>query len=247
MSKATIDYEAMPTAEETVNWNLTSARRKLLAKIVNKPREYETFGPDASELRWLSKYGVVALAYPDKKQQEAPLWRATAAGYGLMAQPLPDYLQKEAATYFRARNWGRVDRCPTQNCANCRKDYTPVASARLDCCPACVLAALSQEQTHFTDLRFAQDGGGRVGWASTDPGKTKHHYYDASGKSQCNYQRQHGPLHFHEGPGLPHGVECCSACNLALAKEKQPRPARKAVARASKPTPPADSAQLSLF
>ncbi len=32
----------------------------------------------------------------------------------------------------------------TQACANCRADYTPVAGAQSDCCPACVLAALSK-------------------------------------------------------------------------------------------------------
>ncbi len=240
-----IDYEAMPTAEETVNWNLTSARRKLLAKIIDKPREYETFGPDAGELRWLSKYGVVDLVYTDKKKQQAPLWRATAAGYGLMAQPLPDYLQKDAATYFRARNWGRVDRCPTQACANCRKDYTPVASARLDCCPTCVLAALSNEQAHFTEVRFEQDGAGREGWASTAPGRTKYHHYGADGKSKCSYQKQHGPLHFAPDPKQLTPEECCSSCDLHLLKAKQPEPPRP-VPTIPKPTRQAGT-QLQLF
>jgi hypothetical protein len=62
----------------------------------------------------------------------------------------------------------------------------------------------------------------RVGWASTKPGKTKYHYYGADGKSQCNYERQPGPLHFADDPGQLAASDCCSSCDLHLLKAKHP-------------------------
>lgn len=97
---------------------------------------------------------------------------------------------------------------------------------------------------HLADVRFEQDGGGREGWASTDPGKTKYHHYDAAGKSQCSYQRQQGPLHFADKLGQLQPKQCCSACDLALHKQHKPEGPRL-----KKPKAPAASSvtQLSLF
>lgn len=60
------------------------------------------------------------------------------------------------------------------------------------------------------------------GWASTKPGKTKYHHYDAKGKSKCNYERQPGPLHFAPDPSKLSANECCSACDLHILKAKHP-------------------------
>jgi hypothetical protein len=62
----------------------------------------------------------------------------------------------------------------------------------------------------------------REGWASTKPGQTKYHHYDAKGKSKCNYERQPGPLHYAPDPAQLTAQDCCSACDLAILKVKHP-------------------------
>ena len=174
MSKSAIDYDAMPSPEEAGQWDLNTSQRKLVAKIVNKPQVYETFGPDAPELRLLCSRGIVETLYPDKKQREVPVWHATAVGCGLMAQALPDRLKKHAAAYFRARNLHRTDRPdPRQGWASTKPGQTkyhyydrkgistcsyqrelgplhyaenPGQLTPAECCSSCDLALLKAEQ-----------------------------------------------------------------------------------------------------
>lgn len=52
----------------------------------------------------------------------------------------------------------------------------------------------------------------QIGWASTTPGRTKYHFYQADGNSLCSYQRQPGALHF----AMPRDLQqkqFCEACN----------------------------------
>ncbi|MDO7853176.1 hypothetical protein [Hymenobacter convexus] len=52
----------------------------------------------------------------------------------------------------------------------------------------------------------------QIGWASTKPGRTKYHFYQATGESLCNYHRQPGELHF----AMPRDLQprqFCEACN----------------------------------
>ena len=68
-----------------------------------------------------------------------------------------------------------------------------------------------------TSTKIKQDG-----WASTNPGQTKYHYYEA-GSSLCNYGRKPGELTFldtKEEPAL-----ACSSC--ALHREKAAKAAKR--------------------
>jgi hypothetical protein len=52
----------------------------------------------------------------------------------------------------------------------------------------------------------------QIGWASTKPGRTKYHFYQANGESLCSYQRQPGALHF-AMPSVLQPRQFCEACN----------------------------------
>ena len=52
----------------------------------------------------------------------------------------------------------------------------------------------------------------QIGWASTKPGRTKYHFYQADGTSLCSYQRQPGALHF-ALPSALSPAQFCEACN----------------------------------
>jgi hypothetical protein len=52
----------------------------------------------------------------------------------------------------------------------------------------------------------------QIGWASTKPGRTKYHFYLATGASLCSYQRQPGALHF-AMPSALQPRQFCEACN----------------------------------
>ena len=88
------------------------------------------------------------------------------------------------------------------------------------------------------------NGIGYGGWASTKPGQTKYHHYDAQGVSKCSYQRQPGPLHFHPDPKQLTAQECCSSCDLHILKAEQ---AAKRAAPKPKPAAAPLPSQLSLF
>lgn len=50
-------------------------------------------------------------------------------------------------------------------------------------------------------------------WASTRPGQTKYHYYDADGQSLCSYERKADTLTPWGDPGrIP--PDACSSCKL---------------------------------
>ena len=61
----------------------------------------------------------------------------------------------------------------------------------------------------------------KAGWASTNPGKTKYHYYEG-GSSLCNYGRKPGELTFLESDKEPELA--CSSC--ALHREKAAKAAK---------------------
>ena len=59
----------------------------------------------------------------------------------------------------------------------------------------------------------------QTGWASTKPGRTRFHFYDAAGKSLCSYQRQPGLLHAWTGTRkIPE--DACSSCELHFKRQK---------------------------
>jgi hypothetical protein len=140
---------------------------------------------------------------------------------------------------------------PLPKCLQCSASYQPVissADAKEKYCGYLCEQTHTGGVQHLADARFAQDGAGREGWASTDPGHTKYHHYGPDGKSKCNYQKNHGPLHFAPNASALLPSECCSACDLHLLKAKQakpPVPKPEPVTRSPKPTP--TLTQLSLF
>lgn len=144
---------------------------------------------------------------------------------------------------------------PLPRCQQCGAGFLPTMSSadakETYCGYLCEQTATGGLQ-HLADARAAQDGLGREGWASTDHGRTKYHHYGPDGKSKCNYQKQHGPLHFTEpGQEIP-AHDHCTACNLHLLSAKQappppaapPSPRQSAWQKKQYPTP---STQLTLF
>ena len=169
MSKQPIDYQAMPSPAEANQWDLSTAQRKLLGKIVSKPQHYIFEGKDYLALEELSGRGVIEF-----HNGEGRVWRATPAGYGVMAQALPAYFDAFQHEYWRARNLHRTDRPdPRQGWASTKPGQTkyhyydrkgistcsyqrelgplhyaenPGQLTPAECCSSCDLALLKAEQ-----------------------------------------------------------------------------------------------------
>jgi hypothetical protein len=59
-----------------------------------------------------------------------------------------------------------------------------------------------------------------TGWASTKPGRTRYHFYDAESQSLCSYQRKPGALHAWTGTRqIPE--DACSSCELHFKRRRQ--------------------------
>lgn len=261
MSKQPIDYQAMPSAAEAGQWDLSTAQRKLLGKIIPKPQPYFFDGKDYLALEELSGKGVIEF-----HNGESRVWRATPVGYGLMAQALPDYFDAFQAEYWRARNLHRTDRPDPregwastkpgktkyhhydrkgESACNYQREAGPLhyhpdqkALTPAECCSSCDLHMLKAQAT--TIKPAPKSDRLRVGWASINMPDSPYHFWNSNGAKVCTYEGEYRPRFFYPKPGQPTQLEACPRCwaHAHPAASQAPK----------KPSTPAPAPQqLSLF